>query len=319
VEEMKRCNTCGEELPSTREYFNKSSDNRDGLRGECKQCRKNYNKLYRTPEYKEEMVKKETELITSETKKCVGCGNEFPRTSEYFHVRTDTRYGFRNKCKACIANDRRIYVMENKEVVAANRKQYRLDNIEAFTEKDRKYRTLHHDAVVKRKKKYYIEHYDVVISYQKKYNIENADIVTKNRQIYYQNNKEKSLERNKHWRIKNPEKMVINGQRRRARVEKLPNTFTALQWKEAKEYFNYKCAYCGEEAPLAMDHVVPVSKGGEFTRDNIVPSCQSCNSKKKTKECVEWFRTQPTYTLEKEIKILSYLGYENNKQQLSLF
>ena len=204
-------------------------------------------------------------------------------------------------------------------MVAEKRKQYRLDNIEVHTENDRKYRTLHHDAVVKRKKKYYTEHYDVVISYQRKYNIENADIVTENRRIYYQENKEKLSENNRRWRINNPEQLIINSQNRRARESKLPSTFTKTQWQEAKEHFDYKCAYCGEEAPLAMEHVVPVSKGGAFIRGNIVPSCQSCNSKKRTKDCMEWFRGQPAYTLEKENKILIYLGYGNNKQQLALF
>ncbi|MCK4464389.1 MAG: HNH endonuclease [Bacteroidales bacterium] len=31
------------------------------------------------------------------------------------------------------------------------------------------------------------------------------------------------------------------------------------------------------------DHVIPISKGGDNTKENIVPACQSCNSKKFNK------------------------------------
>ena len=44
------------------------------------------------------------------------------------------------------------------------------------------------------------------------------------------------------------------------------------------------CHYCGEKFPssqLTMDHVVPLARGGESTRSNIVPACRSCNRDKK--------------------------------------
>ena len=31
------------------------------------------------------------------------------------------------------------------------------------------------------------------------------------------------------------------------------------------------------------DHVIPISKGGHNTKENIVPACQSCNNKKYNK------------------------------------
>ncbi len=44
------------------------------------------------------------------------------------------------------------------------------------------------------------------------------------------------------------------------------------------------CHYCGKKfAPkdLTMDHVVPIARGGESSKGNIVPSCRDCNQKKK--------------------------------------
>jgi 5-methylcytosine-specific restriction endonuclease McrA len=43
----------------------------------------------------------------------------------------------------------------------------------------------------------------------------------------------------------------------------------------------YTCQYCGHEASgLTVDHVIPRSRGGESSWDNIVASCAPCNRKK---------------------------------------
>lgn len=43
----------------------------------------------------------------------------------------------------------------------------------------------------------------------------------------------------------------------------------------------YKCRYCGRsDRPLELDHVYPVSKGGETTEDNLVTACDLCNGRK---------------------------------------
>ena len=44
------------------------------------------------------------------------------------------------------------------------------------------------------------------------------------------------------------------------------------------------CHYCQQKFPpskLTMDHIVPLARGGESSRGNIVPSCQQCNRGKK--------------------------------------
>jgi 5-methylcytosine-specific restriction endonuclease McrA len=43
---------------------------------------------------------------------------------------------------------------------------------------------------------------------------------------------------------------------------------------------NWTCQYCGSRAQLTVDHVVPRSKGGGSTWDNIVASCAPCNRRK---------------------------------------
>jgi 5-methylcytosine-specific restriction endonuclease McrA len=42
----------------------------------------------------------------------------------------------------------------------------------------------------------------------------------------------------------------------------------------------WMCQYCGARSQLTVDHVVPRSKGGPSTWDNIVASCAPCNRRK---------------------------------------
>lgn len=50
------------------------------------------------------------------------------------------------------------------------------------------------------------------------------------------------------------------------------------------------CHYCGKFVDKAMhlDHVVPFSRGGETTYENLVPACKFCNIDKLSMTVEEW-------------------------------
>jgi hypothetical protein len=52
----------------------------------------------------------------------------------------------------------------------------------------------------------------------------------------------------------------------------------------------FRCQYCGRSprdgAILHLDHVVPFSRGGETTEDNLITSCDQCNLGKATENVV---------------------------------
>ncbi len=39
----------------------------------------------------------------------------------------------------------------------------------------------------------------------------------------------------------------------------------------------FTCQYCGDHDDLTFDHVIPRSKGGHTTWDNVVTACSPCN------------------------------------------
>ena len=46
---------------------------------------------------------------------------------------------------------------------------------------------------------------------------------------------------------------------------------------------SHRCQYCGDMLPnsqLSLDHVMPRSRGGETSWENVVCSCKTCNTKR---------------------------------------
>lgn len=78
---------------------------------------------------------------------------------------------------------------------------------------------------------------------------------------------------------------------------------TFQEWKEAIIFFGGTCAYCGStirrNEKLTKDHVVPISKGGTTTPDNIIPACARCNSSKGQEELKTWYMKQPFFSQER--------------------
>jgi hypothetical protein len=58
-----------------------------------------------------------------------------------------------------------------------------------------------------------------------------------------------------------------------------PGTITYQEVKLILE--DAKCRYCGSSEPVELDHVIPLSKKGPNTKDNVVPCCDHCNSAKR--------------------------------------
>ena len=73
-------------------------------------------------------------------------------------------------------------------------------------------------------------------------------------------------------------------------MDRVENDLSPEQWDALQESWG-GCAYCGTSSKqLQRDCVLPISRGGRYTLDNVVPACASCNTSKCNEEVTTWMR-----------------------------
>lgn len=224
---------------------------------------------------------------------------EKPANTKYFPKRTNIKSGLGGRCKECVAESYKEYRMKNKEKLAAKDK--------AWYEKNREYKR----------------------AYKRRYQVTHAHVL----KAYNEKNKEKIRADQREWetkdRLENPDRYTLKKTIRRTRLKGLKATLTLKQWLEIKKEFDYECCYCGiseeehvktQGQKLHREHFIALSKQGELTHNNIIPSCRSCNSSKGESDFFEWYPSCEHYSEVREKKILDFLEYEDEEiQQLALF
>ncbi|TCD47708.1 HNH endonuclease [Chlorobium sp. N1] len=62
---------------------------------------------------------------------------------------------------------------------------------------------------------------------------------------------------------------------------RLPYKRIMLNRKNILRRDAYQCQYCGRtEEQLTIDHIIPRSRGGEDSWENLITACRKCNTKK---------------------------------------
>ncbi|WP_309229549.1 MULTISPECIES: HNH endonuclease signature motif containing protein [unclassified Blastococcus] len=78
--------------------------------------------------------------------------------------------------------------------------------------------------------------------------------------------------------------------RRKRRMDAVEHDLSPEQWSALQAAWG-GCAYCrATGVPLQRDCVLPISRGGRYTLDNIAPACGSCNASKCNDEVTGWLR-----------------------------
>ena len=87
---------------------------------------------------------------------------------------------------------------------------------------------------------------------------------------------------------------------RRRHLEASDVQLTTEDYQFVYAIFDNKCFNCGTDEDLTFDHHVPLSKGGKFTRDNIVLLCRYCNGLKSDNDPKDFYS-------EEQLKLLKSL------------
>jgi hypothetical protein len=69
----------------------------------------------------------------------------------------------------------------------------------------------------------------------------------------------------------------------------------ARRWRRSLHLLTgRRCLYCGSPSQ-SIDHVKPLSHGGQSSTENCVPACLSCNGQKGDCDVFVWYRGQTFY------------------------
>jgi 5-methylcytosine-specific restriction endonuclease McrA len=162
----------------------------------------------------------------------------------------------RYKARPDFKAKQQAYYQENKEQLLAYLAQYREAHREELRAKDRERLASNRDAINARRRQRYAANPEHFRAQKRRSSVVNLDKI-----LFY----------NKHRRAKKTGATL--------------NDLTLAQWQEIKAHYGQRCVYCGRKMQrLTLDHIIPLSKGGNHTATNIVPACLSCNSRKNNRE-----------------------------------
>ena len=90
--------------------------------------------------------------------------------------------------------------------------------------------------------------------------------------------------------------------------------YSIEDWRDAMLHFGGECCYCGAKegrgktTKFDREHLLPISNGGKTVRNNIAPACRACNRARGNKPLLEWYRSRPFWTQEREDRILAWIN-----------
>lgn len=226
-------------------------------------------------------------------KTCTKCNVEKSLNAENFNKRKSSKDGFRNECKSCLKEYRQKYYEENKADIIKKNDEYRKNNWDRFTRN-----RIAYEARNKEKLR----------EWARGYHEENMDEIRRKQKIHREENKEYYANYYLQWARDNVDKAKAKRHRRDARIRELPYTLTIEEWNENLEHFDNACSYCGSKENIEKEHFIALTKGGGYTKENIIPACRPCNSSKNNSCFFEWYPKQDHYCEEREIKITNYLN-----------
>ncbi|MEB3163829.1 MAG: HNH endonuclease [Prochlorothrix sp.] len=121
-----------------------------------------------------------------------------------------------------------------------------------------------------------------------------------------------SFDRAKSWQLRSPSQVLTVPEHIRLRYSRSDQHWKvpAVNRRGVLKRDNHTCQYCGSHQDLTLDHVVPRSKGGPHTWQNVVTACARCNGKKGDRTPAQaglTLRTQPKAPVHPALRYLTLL------------
>lgn len=157
-------------------------------------------------------------------------------------------------------------------------------------ESQQAYKERNRELIRKRARDRYQANAEAERERNRRYHALNADKVAELNRRWRAANRERHHELTKKWYRENPERAAeIWRDKSGRRREQIKSTRTGpIDYQRLLEESQMICYLCNESLPgegglIHWDHVIPLSRGGTHTQDNIRPTHEPCNLKKGAK------------------------------------
>lgn len=269
---QKQCTKCKTPLPANRDYFSKYKRAPDGLQSVCKSCK---SALAR--------AKHDGKALRSLWKPqgyqhCSKCDTFYPISKDYFHKRKGSGTGYRTICKFCdTMGTFKIFTDEGLKVCTACKVAYP-PTAEYFHRNKRRTGGLDWNCKTCRRSKARAHYAKNSKHIQELANKRNADF----------------SQYKKQWYEENKQRLLVTARNKLAAEMGCEGTHTPQEIEELFNTQNGKCYWCGIKLDNSyhIDHIIPLSRNGKNSIDNLCCSCPYCNRSKKDKLPEEWLSSK---------------------------
>lgn len=243
AQETFACKLCHVAFPLTADYWHRSPSTRTGFVHVCKACVKIRARSYRY-----------TPPIDHQTYTCKICHVTYPLTRRYWHQDPSNRTGFAYRCKGCVKQHNDRYYQEHRAEIIARKPSWTIDRTKARA-RVTQWRQAHPDEHKAHDAKYYQTHQNQIKRFQARYKREHPETLAATKKRSYLKHRDKILLRCRQYRKDHPEKAPGYSQR------------VAIYARDGG-----KCHLCHRQVSrhtFHLDHIIPRSKGGQASLDNL--------------------------------------------------
>ena len=242
---------------------------------------------------------------SSSVKICLRCKSQ--KSTVHFGKDKQRKDGLNPLCKPCNVERVREWREKNPDKKQA---QSRLDyerNAELIKLRSAQWYSQHKEQAAETSKAYRIKNRFTILRNKRKYYEENKERHSENTRAYYEKHrveievykrewydlhKEQIASRGKVYRVEHKEEIRAaksNAKHtRRARLRFAQRFFVPRDLIE--DLYSQPCGYCGDylQGQMQIDHIVPISRGGNHKIGNLISACPACNMSKGSKTLTEW-------------------------------
>ena len=199
--------------------------------------------------------------------------------------------GLSGQCKKCVGKiQKQRYDRENENILEKKRQHYK-DHLEKFQERAKINYQKNREKNLQYRRQYYKVNRENILEYLAKYRKENYGKIRKNNKIRYQKNRENVLEYMKKYGQTEQGKANSSNSRHKYRALKAGATVEKFTPQEVFDRDRYICQSCGIKTRPDyknqyhpkypnLDHIIPLSVGGDHSKKNTQCLCYKCNLEK---------------------------------------